>query len=62
MCRGNTLWINIWERLEWPLELLKTMYGLNDGPLAFPFCLSDFYCEDMGAHQSQFDKKFYFWM
>lgn len=61
-CVGNKIFISLADRILYLLELLMAMYGLNDGPLAFQFCLGDFYCEDLGAHQSKFDDCFFWWM
>ena len=62
MCVGSKIWINLRDRMLFLLELLKTMYGLNDGLIAFNLCLGDYYCDDLGAHQSRFDENFFFWM
>ena len=61
-CEGNKIWINLEDRLLYLLQLLKAMYGVGDGPLAFGLCSAEFYCNDLGANQSNFDENFYFWL
>ena len=42
------------------LELLKAMYGLDDGPLAWQLALAECFVQQRDAHQSVFDDCFFF--
>ena len=46
---------------EYLLQLVKAMYGLNDAPLAWQLCGSEFFVQDLGATQSIHDENFYIW-
>ena len=45
---------------EYLLRLIKAMYGLNDAPLAWQMCVSDFLSE-LGAKPSIFDENMHLW-
>ena len=49
------------DSIDFFLDLLKAMYGLNDAPLCWQLFLADFYITTLHALQSSYDECFFIW-
>ena len=59
--KGSGINVSANESWWYVLECLKSMYGLNDAPLAWQLCLQDYFVLKRSAIQSAFDDCFFFW-
>ena len=61
-CKNCTFVFDLENYFLFILEVLRCIYGLNDAPLAWQYCLEQLFLEILECIQSKFDDNFYFYM